>query len=114
MVDGMSETSVLPGISLADLYRDPQPLPPPAGRRPSADKAAVEFEAVFLAQMLEHMFEEVDEDSLFADPESEEIYRSWLADAYGNLVANAGGVGIADQVRRELLKAQEMTSGAGL
>jgi Rod binding domain-containing protein len=73
-----------------------------------AKRAAEEFEAQFLAQMLEHMFAGVGTDGPFGGGQAEEIYRSFLLQEYGKVIAKAGGVGLADTVKREILRAQEV------
>ena len=70
-------------------------------------KAAQEFESVFISQMLEHMFAGVGTNEMFGGGEAEDIYRSMMVDEYGKLMAKSGGVGIADQVTRQLLHTQE-------
>jgi len=72
-----------------------------------ADKAAEEFEAVFLSQMLEHMFAETDMMPMSEGP-GEDIYKSMLIDEYGKIIARTGGIGVADHVKREMLKMQEV------
>ena len=71
------------------------------------DKAAEEFEAVFLSQMLQHMFAGVDF-TPEADGAGEEIYKSMLVDEYAKLMSRSGGIGVADHIRREMLKLQEV------
>ena len=71
------------------------------------DKAAEEFEAVFLSQMLESMFKGVRTDGPFGGGHAEEMMRSFMLQEYGKTMAANGGVGIADAVKRELLHAQE-------
>lgn len=70
------------------------------------DKVAQDFEAVFLSQMMENMFEDVDLDPLNDGP-GEDVYKSMLVDEYGKILSRAGGIGIADHVKREMLAAQE-------
>lgn len=70
-------------------------------------KAAQSFEAVFLSQMMGHMFEGVGKDSLFGGGAGEEMFRPMLFDEYGKLMAQKGGIGIADTVMRTLIKQQE-------
>ncbi|MFQ5774595.1 MAG: rod-binding protein [Kiloniellaceae bacterium] len=73
-------------------------------------RAAVEFEAVFLSQMLAPMFEGLETDELFGGGPGEDIYRSILVEEYGKAIARSGGVGIADAVQREILRLQEAAS----
>ena len=70
--------------------------------------AAQEFEHVFLSNMLGTMFSGVSGEGPMGDngPGSE-IWRSFLVDQYAGEIAKSGGVGIADQVSRELLSLQE-------
>lgn len=72
----------------------------------AVDKAAEDFEAVFLAQMLQHMFKGVDPDPMTDGP-GEDIYQSMMIDEYGKILARSGGIGVADHVKREMLKLQE-------
>lgn len=70
-------------------------------------KTAKEFEAMFVSQMLNFLFEGVSADPLFGDKASSNIYRSLLVDEYGKKLSETAGFGISDQVRGELLKLQE-------
>lgn len=72
------------------------------------DAAAKDFEAVFLSQMIGHMFSDVSLDPMSEGSGGEDVYKSWMVEQYGKIIADAGGIGIADYVKRELLKAQEM------
>lgn len=74
------------------------------------DKVAQDFEAVFLSQMLQHMFEGVSFNPLAEGGKSpgDEIYKSMLLDEYGKILSRAGGIGLADHVKREMLKTQEI------
>lgn len=72
------------------------------------DAVAEEFEAQFISQMLESMFSGIDTDGPLGGGESEATYRSMLTNEYGKLIARAGGVGVADHVKREMLRLQEV------
>ena len=72
-----------------------------------ARETAKEFEAVFLSQMLKPMFESVKLEEPFGGGMGEELWRSMQVDEYGKALANAGGIGIADAVFREMIKQQE-------
>ncbi len=81
------------------------------GNRVSAEKidqTAQEFEALFISQMLQHMFAGVETNELFGGGEGEDMYKSLLIDEYGKLMAQSGGIGLADHVRREMLNLQEI------
>ncbi len=72
------------------------------------DEAAEEFESQFLSLMIENMFTGVDGEGMFGGGNSETIYRSFMADEYARSIAEGGGIGIADSVREQLLKLQEL------
>lgn len=72
------------------------------------DKVAKEFESQFLGQMLENMFSTVDTNGYLNGGEAEETYRSMMIEQYGDLMARSGGIGVADYVKREMLRMQEV------
>jgi len=72
------------------------------------DAIAKDFESVFLSQMMAHMFSGEEANSYFGEGTAGEIYKSFLMNEYGKSVAGAGGIGIADTVKQELLKMQEV------
>ena len=77
------------------------------GGNDAIEKAAEEFEAVFLAQMMEHMFAEVDLSPGGQGGPGDDIYKSMLIDEYSKLMSSSGGIGVADHVKREMLRVQE-------
>lgn len=70
------------------------------------DAAAQDFEAVFLTQVMQTMFSSLAEDGPLGGGPGTDAYRSMLADQYGRSIAAAGGIGLADDVRSELLALQ--------
>lgn len=95
----------------AILARNPlaasTPTPKSTEDQAAARAAAEEFEAVFLAQMMAHMFEGISTDGPFSGGQAEQVYRTLLTNEYGRLASGAGGLGIADQVMSEILRIQE-------
>ncbi len=73
----------------------------------AAGKTAKEFEAVFLQQMLTSMFDTIEGGGTFGDGASSDIWRGMLTEQYAGAITDAGGIGIADAVQRELLTLQE-------
>ncbi len=73
-----------------------------------AHKVAEDFEAVFISQMLKPMFANLGAEKPFGGGAAEEMWRGMQINEYGKAISKAGGVGIADSVFREILKAQEM------
>lgn len=78
-------------------------------RRGQIEKTAKDFEATFLAQMFNHMFEGLQTDGPFGGGQGEQVWRSFLTDAMAKSVTRAGGVGIAASVQREMLKLQGLS-----
>jgi len=114
-----SGMTILPAAGTAASLRDAQegalgaPATGSATGVASADKSkaiaktAQDFEAVFLGEFLSSMFT-TQQKGLFAPGHAGEIYRSLLTQEYGKAFAKAGGVGIAKEVQREMLKLQEV------
>lgn len=78
-------------------------------RRGAARKAAEDFESVFLAQMMEPMFQGLKTDGLFGGGSGEAVFRSLMIQEVGKDVSAAGGIGIADAVYTEMLRMQGLT-----
>jgi peptidoglycan hydrolase FlgJ len=95
---------------LAQARTETGPRPPATKDATEARRVAEDFEALFLSQMVQHMFAGVRTDAPFGGGHAETIYRALLANEYGKLVSQTGGVGIADAVQREILKLQESES----
>lgn len=71
------------------------------------NQTAQEFEGMFLSQMLSCMWAGVETDGMFGGGSAEETYRGMMINEYGSNISKAGGLGIADAVRTELLRMQE-------
>ena len=102
--------SVIGGTGGLSAPRSPIPdsrFPTPASR---IDETAKDFETVFLAQMMKTMFEGQEEDSLASDPETDDIYREWMTNEYARIMSDAGGIGVAAHIKRELIALQEVKS----
>jgi len=72
-----------------------------------ARKVAEDFEAFFVSSMLESMFAGIKTDGYFGGGHGEDVFRSMLLQEYGKTIAQRGGIGIADNVQREMLRLQE-------
>jgi len=73
-----------------------------------AREIANDFEAVFLSQMLKPMFEGIKPEAPFGGGNSEGMWRGMQIQEYGKAITQAGGIGIADAVYREIIKMQEL------
>lgn len=70
-------------------------------------KAAKDFEAVFLTEMLKPMFEGIEVDDRFGGGKGEEVFRGFMLEEYGKEFARRGGIGLADHIKEAMLKMQE-------
>lgn len=73
-----------------------------------ARKVAQEFEAVFIGQMLQPLFKNLDAEEPFGGGSSEDMWRSLQVDEYGKAMTKAGGIGLTDAILREIIKMQEL------
>lgn len=87
------------------------PRMPKSGTPDQIRESAKEFEAVFAAQMLEPIFEQLSTDGYFGGGQGENIFRSLMVQEFGKQIAERGGFGIGDAVAAEMLKIQEAQSG---
>lgn len=84
-----------------------------AGAPVGADKIeqfrnqAKELESVFLNTLLSEMFSSIKTEGEFGGGYAEETWRGMQSEQYAAALAQNGGVGIADQIMRQLLSAQE-------
>jgi Rod binding domain-containing protein len=84
--------------------------PPAGGDTPRVDAmrhGAQEFEAIFLAQVLGTMTQGLGGDDLLGDGQGD-AFREMLNEEVARLISRSGGIGVADAVLREMLKAQEV------
>jgi len=73
-------------------------------------KTAKEFEAVFLSEMMSHMFDRVEVNDTFGGGHGEEMFRSMITKEYGKQMADRGGIGLANHVSEQMIRLQEMKS----
>lgn len=90
----------------------PAPITLPANAKRTALEArardtAEQYEAVFIYQLLENMSSGLKTDGPFGGGEAEATWRSQLNDAYAKVIAQRGGIGIADALYKEMLRLQE-------
>jgi len=69
-------------------------------------KAAQDFEAMFVSQMMNTMFEGIDVDPLFGGGHGEEMFRSMLVNEYSQQIAHGPGLGISDQIQKAMIEMQ--------
>lgn len=71
--------------------------------------AAKDFEAVFISQMMSHMFEGITTDPMFGGGPGEDMFRGMLVQEYGKQIANGPGlgVGVSDQIMKTMIQLQQ-------
>ena len=104
---------------MADAVRlapvSPPALPaPPAARESSPEhvertrKAAEDFEALAIGQLLAPMFKTVNvSKGMFGGGKGEETWKPMMVDEMAKMLAKNGGIGLAESVYREMLRMQE-------
>lgn len=74
------------------------------------EKAASEFESVFLGQMLQAMHPDDGEPNpLFGENEGDEVFKNMMVEEYAKQISKSGSIGIASYIERELLGQQEVS-----
>lgn len=101
-------TSSLDTITASAMFNAGQKAAPEvnAKNKAQAREAANEFEAMFVQQMVEQMWSGIETDGPFGGGNGEKIFRSMLNEEHSTNIVKGGGIGIADNVYREILKMQ--------
>jgi Rod binding domain-containing protein len=111
--DGILPQTPLPTTSLGTYGSTGALAGSGGGRKLSAaqlatiDKTAKEYEAGFVSAMLESMYAGIKTDKMFGGGSAEGMYRSLLNQEYGKAIAARGSLGIADSIKREMIRMQE-------
>ena len=73
-------------------------------------RAAEEFEAVFLTQMLGGLFQGLGDAGGAEAAGGGGAFEGLLHEEYAKLISRSGGIGLADDIRREMLRLQEVAA----
>ena len=106
-LSGIGSSSVLGGAVDVNPLTFRAPTKPAAASDQAAVRAGREFEALFLSEMLQPMFEGLKTDGVFGGGNGEKMFRSLQVDEYAKALTRSGGVGIAPAITREILRMQE-------
>lgn len=79
----------------------PRPEMQPASPDPATVRAATEFEAMMLGTMVNDMMKDTMPKTMNGGM-GEEMFRSFLGNEIGRIMAETGGIGLADQIRESL------------
>jgi Rod binding domain-containing protein len=101
----MADLAIAPNL----LKAAPTATAADLARRGEIKKTAQNFEAQFLSVMLGQMFTATDLGAPFGGGPGEDMFKSFMTDAFAKQMAKAGGIGVADAVGREMLKMQGLT-----
>ena len=71
------------------------------------EATAKEMESVFMGQMLSHMFASIETDDTFGGGQAEDIYRGMMVQEYGKIITEAGGIGMSDSIKAEMINLQQ-------
>jgi Rod binding domain-containing protein len=107
----MTGLGALPSPALGTLELRAMPRAGGAMTAEQARKTGVEFEQMFLAQMLTPMFDALPTDGAFGGGAGERLFRSFQVDEYAKAITRNGGIGIADAVARHMITLQEIDNG---
>lgn len=84
-----------------------------AKNKADVHKAAQKFEAMFMQEMMAHMFEGMDTDGPFGGGHGEEMFRSMMIEQYGQKIAASGQIGLSKTLETEMLRLQEEQQRGG-
>jgi Rod binding domain-containing protein len=70
-------------------------------------KAAKDFEAMFVSEMMSHMFEGLETDPVFGGGPGENMFRGMLIQEYGKKMAAGPGLGISSQLQQMMIQMQQ-------
>ena len=96
---GMIQLSQMDGMRISDQLAA-------AKNAKKIDEVAQEFEAVFITEMMKPMFEGISTDGMFGGGKGEEVFRGMLLQEYGKLMAQTSSIGLADQVKQQIILMQ--------
>jgi flagellar protein FlgJ len=102
--------AALPAPSFEGLELRATPRVPNRGAD-QARKTGIEFEQMFIAQMLQPIFDALPADGMFGGGTGERMFRSFQVDEYAKAITRTGGIGIADAVTRHIISLQETSNG---
>ncbi len=109
-IDMNAASSVKSAYAALNVQRHLAGARAPGAPNEKARQASEDFEAVYLNTMFGQMFTAMDGDGPFGGGKALGVWRSFLTDEYSKSFAKTGGIGIASEVYRALMKQQEVRS----
>ena len=96
-----------PSGDAAKALKEAMGKTPDGKSKARVDAAAQDFEAMFMAEMMKPMFEGIETAAAFGGGKAEEIFRGFMLQEYGKMMAETGNVGVADSVKLAMIQMQE-------
>lgn len=70
--------------------------------------AATEFEAMFIGEMLNHMFEGIETDPMFGGGSGEKMWQGMMVQEYGKIMARGtNNIGLSDHIQKAMIELQQ-------
>lgn len=110
MMDALTATSPLAAPMPGALAAGNLMPNPGLSNMAAIDKVAGDFEGMFMAQMLQPMFEGLQTDPVFGGGHGEEVMRSFMVQEYGKSLVRHGHLGLADEIKKSMIRTQEKNS----
>ncbi|PWE17560.1 chemotactic signal-response protein chel [Marinicauda salina] len=111
-MDGLMNAQMQAALSQANGSSTGAPQVGRVENMAQAREVAQDFEAMFLAQLLEHMMGESTQSEAFGGGPGESAFKGMLNEEYAKVMAQAGGIGLADELAREIMTLQEAEDDA--
>lgn len=73
----------------------------------SVREAAQKFEAMFMTEMMNHMYQDVGKDNQFNGGQGEKVFGSMMIEQYGTIIAKSNQTGLSAHLEKQMLKMQE-------
>ncbi|MBI2354720.1 MAG: rod-binding protein [Deltaproteobacteria bacterium] len=80
-------------------------------QRLQARKVSQDFEGLFVGMMMKSMRSTVPQDKMTGGGHGEEVYRSLLDQEYSTAAVKRGGLGLAQQIEKEIVRQETRNSG---
>jgi len=80
-------------------------------QRLQAKKVSQDFEGLFVGMMMKSMRSTIQEDKLTGGGHGEEVYRSLLDQEYAEASVKRGGMGLAKQIEKEIVRQESRNIG---
>ena len=81
-------------------------------QRLQAKKVSQDFEGLFVGMMLKSMRSTVKEDKMTGGGHGEETFRSMLDREYATAAVKRGGIGLAKQIEKEIVRQESRKNGS--